>query len=240
MQGQRGGNGSTTAGMLARGGLLAGAALAGLFLLYGMTASTAAAKEQVGIYIGGEESEEEANRPKLEAESYPVVLHGESTSPHEFDFQFATLTCGNVEFFGDLTGAAAEFPLTTFFSLGSCKWSTGTSFTITANGCNDTVEVLNAGPPYVGAFGIECPPGKSFEFHTSILGTKCSAAIPPQSGLAGISFENVGAGSKRAVEMDIEVTELDFSLKGHPLICSAGEYENGTYTGSSTLRGYDE
>ncbi len=107
--------------------------------------------------------------------------------------------------------------------------------TITANGCETIATVSNEGPPYVGKFGVKCPAGKSFEVH----GKFCSVAIPAQTGLTGISYGNTGEGKNRAVQVTFNVSGLKYTLSGpEPEFCN-GTYENGTYTGTTTLNGYN-
>lgn len=224
--------------------LLVGVLLAGLILACATATNASAFGEQVGVYVAGEEAEEAENGPKLEAESYPVDLVGTSDTAHEFGFgEIASLECPWAEFVdgygtGGATAATSELPLWTFYPYFACQWSTGGSLTISANGCEDIVTIDNAGPPYVGKFGMECPEGWSYELHHEGLGLNCTAAIPAQSGLSTVSYENVGEGSEQAVQVEFDVSGMDYSITGGGA-CPVGEYENGTYTGTMTLRGYE-
>jgi len=220
--------------MLKRIGLLAGTILAA-FALIGAMASPAAAQEQVGVFLAGEESEEAEAQPRVEAESYPLELVGKSTTAHVFGFgEIASYNCPSAEFLGDLSGATSELDLAPVYPFFSCKLSTGGATTISSNGCEYAVTVDNAGPPYVGEFGLDCPEGFSYELHNQ---TGCSIVIPEQAGLDAIDYKNVGAGSERAVQVEFDVSGMTYSIVG-PFFCPKGKYEDGTYTGTMTLRGY--
>ncbi len=84
---------------------------------------------------------------------------------------------------------------------------------------------------------VVCPAGKSIEISpTPETGITCTVSIPSQSGLTGVSFENTGSGSSRAVTVNLNLTEVKHSTTGTPAeICKPGEYTNGTYTGSASF-----
>lgn len=226
-------------GTLARIGLIVGAVLAGIVLLFA-TASSASAKEQVGLYVTGEESEDEESQPRFEAEEYTAYLAGVSTTEHVYGFGLGTLECPWAEFSGQMTGPTPELVLASFYPYWACTTSSGGTVTITANGCEQIVTVSNSGPPYVGKFGITCPTESPYQFHINFGGGAiCTISIPPQTGLDEVSFENTGGGAERAVEVALNVSGLSHSFSGSVPGCT-GSYENGTYTGSYVLKAYDE
>jgi hypothetical protein len=215
--------------------LLASAILAGVVLL-AATASSASAKAQVGLYLAGEESGEKAKQPRFEAESYPAYIFSSEDKTYEYTVQAGTMKCPGGHS-GKLSGAASELFLAPTYIFSACTFGGSGNVTITANGCEHIVTVLNQGPPYVGQFGVKCPAGKSYEFHTP----NCTIAIPAQTGLTGVSYSNTGSGKSRAVQVTINVSGLKYSLKGpFPFGPCSGTHENGTYTGSMTLKGFDE
>jgi hypothetical protein len=226
---------------LKRIGLAAGAILAS-FMLLCVTASSASAKEQVGFYLAGAASEEIAKQPRFEAEKYTTYLHGESTTAHKYGFQGGTMECPYAEFFGNVTAKTSELALSTFYPYFACSNSLGAPMTINANGCEQLVTVSNAGPPYVGKWGMKCP-GQPYRFVFSLGGgLTCAVGILPQTGRDKVSYENTGEGKTRAVKVALNVSGIKYTLTSSPpgLEGCTGSFENGTYTGSFTLKGYNE
>lgn len=217
-----------------RTGLLVGAVLASLAML-SLASSSAEAKTDVGVYISGEASEEKAKQPKIEAESYPTDLIGPAVTEQVFTFKVGTWKCFGAEFHGELTGATAQLLLSPAY-LG-CTPPVGTP-QIRMNSCEFALPIANAGPPYVGQLDIVCPPTDEIEFqYTSVF--TCIIKIPPQTGLKNVSYTNTGSGNKRAVSVNFNITGLDYAVKG--LTCpKAGEYTDGTYTGTISVKGYHE
>lgn len=218
----------------ARIAMLVGAFLAAV-VLCGAMASTAAAKKQVGMFLSGEASAEAAKQPHFNAESYPAYLASASATSDRWETQLGTLECP-VDFSGAMSGSGSNLRLTKFVHYFSCKAPLG-PVTINWGGCEDTLDLLNAGPPYVAEYGLDCPAGNVYQFG---LGSLCVISLPDQSGLAQVDLENTGSGSSRAVNVDIEVTGLKYTLSGNTFFCKNGTYEDGTYTSSKTLKAYDE
>lgn len=219
--------------LLKRIGLLAGAMLVGVALL-AATASTASAAP-VGLFVAGEESEEAAKQPKFEAESYTANLNGIATSSHQFVFSAGKYNCGNASVTGQISSATAELPV--FQSFFACTF-TGFMATINQNGCQFVWHVDNAGPPYVGSIDIKCPTEKGIEITSWGGGMKiCTATIRPQTGLKGVSFANMGAGSGRTITATFNLSGIKYAQVAHIEggKCTTGEFENGTYTGGISL-----
>jgi hypothetical protein len=226
-----------SSGALQRIGVLAGAILAGVALMC-VTASGAAAKEQRAFFLAGEASGEEAKKPRFEGEIYPTYLFG--TSKPKFEYLGGQVLECPGDFSGQLKSAGPEVALTSFYYLGACKTG-GWALSITANGCENTLTVLNQGPPYAGNWGYKCPTGFYYEFHLSAFGIKCSIAIPSQTGLATVGLENTGTGKQRSIVAALKVSKLKYTMKGNsPEICRPGEYEDGTITDTLTLKGFNE
>jgi hypothetical protein len=214
-------------------GAIVGAILVSLALLGSMAA--AAQAKSVGVYVGGEESAEEAKQPKLEAESYPVSLHGTNSTAHVFGTKRGNWSCNVAEFNHEQSAATAAQAL--WMSYFQCTPPIGSWKAINANGCEYVLHVANAGPPYQGSLDLVCPAGKSYELVMTSGASTCTIAIPPQTGLKGVSLTNVGSGSERGVQVAFEVTGMSYSLVGPKLLCLAGSYTDGTYTGTMTLHG---
>lgn len=212
---------------------LVGAMLATVALL-GAAASSASA-EPVGLFIAGEKSEEVAKQPKFEAEKYTATVKSTALSEFEFVAQTGKLKCSEFAIPGTISAATSSFKTSQFF--WPCKFL-GLATTITANGCEFVLHVLNAGPPYVGTTDIVCPAGKAIEFTASSGGTKvCTLQMLPQTGVEGVSFQNTGAGSSRAITVNFKLTTMKYAQvpgMGIP-ICTAGEYTNGIFSASDSL-----
>lgn len=230
--------------MFRRLGLLVGAILASTALFCVITAS-ASAKEQRGFFLTGAKSEEVAKQPKFEAEIYPTYLSGSQETVHKWVFQGAKLTCPEVDFTGKLSSATPELSLVTFYHFSGCFFGSGGFLTILANGCEDTIKALNTGPPYVGEFGLKCPAGKSYELTQNFGGgLTCTYVIPAQTAVNTVSLANKGEGKKRGVQMVFNLSGLKYSIKTSsletPCAPNVGSYENGTYTGTILLNGFDK
>ncbi len=209
---------------------LVGAMLASVALL--ATASSASA-EPVGLFISGAKSEEVAKQPKFEAEKYTATVKSTALTGFQFVAQAGTLKCAELAISGTLAAASSELKYQQFF--GGCSFA-GLATTIQANGCEFRLHVLNAGPPYAGATDIVCPAGKALQFTAYFSGKPiCTLSLLPQTGVEGVSLENTGAGSARAVTASFNMTTVKYSQEGAPLLCKPGEYTNGAFTVSDSL-----
>ena len=230
--------------MLKRIGLLAGAILASTALFCVIVAS-ASAKEQRGFFLAGAKSEEVAKQPKFEAESYPTFVFGSQETEHKWGFQGTKIKCPNVDFSGNFSAATSELSLVTYYYFFSCSFSTGGYMTILANGCEDSIHVLNSGPPYVGEFALKCPAGQSYEYTQNFGGgVTCTYVIPAQTSVNTVSLANKGEGKKRGVQAVFNLSGVKYSIKTSsmftPCAPNVGSYENGTYTGTVLLNGFDK
>jgi hypothetical protein len=212
---------------------LVGAMLASVALL-GAAASDAAA-EPVGLFIAGSKSEEVAKQPKFEAEKYTATIASKALSTFAFTAQAGTLKCSELRLPGTISAATSELKFAQFFF--GCNLF-GFATEIRANGCELKVHVLNAGPPYVGTTDVLCPAGKGLEFVAVAAGmTKCTLQITGQTGVVGLSYENTGAGSGRAVTANFNLTGMKYTqIAGTGLgKCTGGEFTNGSFVVSDSL-----
>lgn len=211
---------------------LVGAVLAAAALL-GSTASSASAAP-VGFFIGGEKSEEASKQPKFEAEKYSASISATSLTTFVFTAQAGKYQCSNVEYEGTAPLAAASSTLPLWSRFLQCTF-VNLATELRPNGCGWALNTLNAGPPYVGTMDVVCPAGKAWEIAVSSGGFSCTLSIPAQKGLEGVSYENTGSGSARAVTMSLNLTGVKYSQAGSKFLCPTGEYTNGTYTGSASF-----
>jgi hypothetical protein len=223
---------------LPRFGVIAGALLACIALL-GVAASSAAAKEQRGFFVTGAESGEASKKPRFEAEKYSSFVLG--TGDEEYGFAIGSMTCPESEFSTTLASAASQLSLNGFRRYFSCKAPFGFNMTIMGNGCQDILTVSNAGPPYVGTYGLSCG---AQEYEYNLGNGSCRIRIPTQTVPASVEYSNSGEGTKRVVTADIEVSSLKYSISTerkifNPCYAHVGTYENGTYSNTMTIAAYD-
>lgn len=223
---------------LPRLGAIAGALLA-CMALFGALASNAAAKEQRGFFLAGEESGEAAKKPRFEAEKYSSFVQGFGTD--EYGFAIGTMTCPETEFSTTLSAASSELATNTFRKYFSCKTPFGFLLTINSSGCKDVLTVSNAGPPYVGTYGISCASG---EYEYNLGGGFCKIRIPSQTVPASVEYTNSGEGKKRTVTADVEASGLKYTISSEKPLFSPcktylGTYENGTYSNTIAISAYD-
>jgi hypothetical protein len=211
---------------------LAGAMLASVALL-AATASSASA-EPVGFFISGSKSEEVSKQPKFEAEKYTTSFKSKNLTGFQFVATPGKVKCSELNFSGTLSAASSELKPVQFFT--ACTWL-GMATLIHDNGCQFRLHVLNAGPPYVGTSDIVCPAGKALQFILSSEGVPyCTLNLLPQTGIPGVSYENTGAGSARAVTVTFTQTTVKYSQEGGiPGACPAGEFTNGALNASMSL-----
>jgi hypothetical protein len=192
--------------------------------------------KNAGVYMAGEKSEEAAKQPKLNAEKYPVSLLGSQTTALSFGVNAGSAKCSTIQFDGKLAAASAEQSLNSEYS-GCTVFGFGG--TIASNGCQYVLHVLNSGPPYTGTADIACPAGKSIEIVAKLAGVlKCKETISSQSGLEGVTFSTVGAGSERGVEVKFNLAGIKYTQtagEGAGSCKSAGAFSDGTLTGATTL-----
>jgi len=226
--------------MLRRIALLTTAILA-IAAMGATMAASAAAKEQVGVFVSGEESENEEEQPRFAAESYPAYLDGYSSGNLRWDVpagpSVEAIECP-LDFFGELSSATASLTLSKFVYYFSCKtMPEGFTVTVINAGCEDTFGLFNSGPPYMGTFGNQCGEEGYFTFN---LGSLCTVTLPHQLGLEDVSYETTGAGSERAIQASLEVEGLHYTVGGFAPFCGNGEYTEGSYSGTVVLEGFDE
>jgi hypothetical protein len=212
---------------------LVGAMLASVALL-GATASSASA-EPVGLFISGAKSEEEAKQPKFEAEKYTATISSNPLSSLTITAQTGVVNCSGLGFPDSISAATNHLQTYQFFS--GCVFQ-GLTTTITANGCEFNLNVLNAGPPYVGTTDIVCPAEKTLEISNYLNGKKrCTLQLQPQTGIPGVTYENTGSGSSRAVTVNFNLTTVKYNqVPAEPMLsCKAGEYTNGSFVTSMSL-----
>jgi subtilisin family serine protease len=185
-----------------------------------------------GLFMAGKESGEEANKPKLGAEKYPVSITGPQVTQHKLTVsKGAPLQCSKAQF--SASASAATSSLSLMPAMSSCT-GFGTAATWNMNSCSYKHNILNSGPPYAATMDISCSKaGDEIVIWTGI----CTVKIPAQTGLKGIALANAGSGSERSVTVTYSITGITFKEEG--LVCpEKGTHANGAYTGSTSLLGF--
>lgn len=180
--------------------------------------------QQSGVFVTGEESEEEGLQPRFAAEQYPQALLFEQDLEDEvvvFKTSGAQATCETGNWSSELGSAASSVALTATF--GNCSFL-GAPATVTMGNCKYVLNVANAGPPYVGTPEISCEAGDAI----GISRSGCTVVIGSQAADGNVAYENEGEASGRAVDVDVAASGVKYSKTG-PLCFLVGNGSNGTF-----------
>ena len=199
-----------------------------------------------GLFLAGEESEEQTGQPRFEVEGYPAELGGQQDpeDPLTLIFHGTPVTCEHVNFEGELAEAGPQAVLEG--GSDGCVATIGGFLelptSVDMNSCSYEVNLLNSGPPYSGSADITCGEGDAIEVLTYASAAKqeageplCSYSIGSQSGLEGLGLEGSGQGSERAVGFGFELSDIGYV--NNDLNSTCGEQETGTatYSGGANL-----
>jgi uncharacterized protein YrzB (UPF0473 family) len=191
---------------------------------------------QVGVWV---------SNPELHSETEPTLLTAEQTESDLLNTNAGEITCSNITYEGTvstkttttatLRPAYSECHLIFFFTFTA---------TINTNGCAYVVSIeAGENPENEAEVEIECPSGKVIEVTGSSVEPfgGCTVTVPPQKGLKKATFTNKGAGKERHLKMDLNLTGIEYSEHGEFCAFEEGSTKttaNGTYKGSTTVRGY--
>lgn len=188
----------------------------------------------LGFFLAGEASEEESEQPRFEAEHYLRAIDGGGLPTFVTD-DGGSIVCEDTGLHGSISGPSKQLTLDATYGACVTTASGGGKFptSVAMNGCTYTLTAENAGPPYSGVWGIDCPTGKQVEFILTINkeGATCAIRMDTQSGLSGVSLANVGSGPDRGVAIDAEVAGVAYE--------GCGVSGTGTWTGEPTLMGVE-
>ncbi len=189
----------------------------------------------VGLYIAGEKSAEEAKQPKFNAEEYSVIISGSQTEENVFQLPSAgEIHCEAWVGSGWLSQATSAPVLAP--TLSECE-AIGRAATIRTNGCTFVFHVANASAPYTGSQELSCATGKSLEAvaYSSPGVTLCTVTLPPQT-IGVVSYVNKGTGYGRYVSSTTSGSELQYSVSGGNGSCGKeGSFTGGEYVGAFKL-----
>ncbi|HEX7280182.1 MAG TPA: hypothetical protein VF255_11245 [Solirubrobacterales bacterium] len=165
-------------------------------------------------------------------------VRGEQHSTEDtFTVNAGTVRCSHATYTGTQSTATASTQ-TVAPTYSGCKAFGFVNTTIDPNGCGYVFSL--SGTPVSGAapggVTIECPAGQVI----TVTAFNCWVTVGPQTRATGITYTNLGAGKTRDVTVDVNLTGLTYTQhsKSFPG-CTNGTFNNGTYTGAATVRGFD-
>ncbi len=164
------------------------------------------------------------------ADAYPAPFAGNQNAGEQHVAQLMGLpfSCGTAQFSGTLTGLSTQ--LTANATYSSCKWSEYYAL-VKMNSCSYTFHTTNG-------MGVSCKKaGEKIEITAYLFANYtyplCTASIAAQSGHKEVKYTNVGSGTGRGIDLDMNVSGLEYSTQGP--YCETKSYSDGTYVGGSTL-----
>jgi hypothetical protein len=171
-----------------------------------------------------------------EAESYPATISGTQVEgKHTFQTAANTLSCTTFDFQGTLSGSVSELALTGAPS--GCSTAGIIVMNVAMNGCTfnfGSGKELGAAL-FAGSAQIVCPAGKEIVWTAST--GNCTAKIPPQVFAGTVNLENMATAPK-SVKLSTAASGIHYTLNpssGCLNKPAPGTYENGVYSGTTTL-----
>jgi Concanavalin A-like lectin/glucanases superfamily len=178
----------------------------------------------------------EVHVPRIEAESYPATLKGKGLKT--FTTSFGAFECAESGLQASEASAARQFALSAEYS-GCTATKSKTFSTVTMNSCHYNLAVSNAGPPYLGSWGVACEKeGDAIElkaFSESGGSLLCTAKVSSQAGLAGLGLLNTGEGAKRGIAINGEIKGVKYELNGGSSCKTPEVRTDGVFSGEAAL-----
>jgi hypothetical protein len=191
-----------------------------------------------------------ASADKLEAESYPVVLTGTKV-PHTetstgtvktFDLyknDVGTYECKQSSYIGAQSSTDNKTTITLSVSRSECVF-VGLKVVVDMNECDYRFRI-GGSTSTTGTLDIICPAGKEIT-ETVFPGASpsCIIHIPPQEGLVGITYSNLGVGTTREITVKVDISTIKYSMTegiGIARCATVDNTTNGVWEGAFTLTG---
>ncbi|MBA3866100.1 MAG: hypothetical protein H0X42_07115 [Solirubrobacterales bacterium] len=139
------------------------------------------------------------------------------------------------------TAAKTSTSVTLTPTYAGCK-AFGVKATVNPEGCTYTLTLVTGGiSPYPITTDIKCPAGKKIT--VTPTGLSCTITVGEQTGLKGITATNVGTEPTH-IEANINITgangKIAYTKTGTECPEGPGSGTNGTYTGHSTITGFED
>lgn len=193
-----------------------------------------------GLYMAGEESEKEADQPRIATTETGKFMGGEVSPQAPFTVletpKTGAVVCQEGGFYGGQISPSEpkqSFYLSALYGFSECELE-GLSTTVKMNGCRYAYSIANAGPPYVGSVDeIECAAGKGIE---AVVTGYCTLKIPGQSLEGSATYEETAYEGSGAVEAAASSAGVAFEkVPGSGPWCFLFESGSGSFNGSVTL-----
>lgn len=178
--------------------------------------------------------------PYLTGESLPVWTEDAVTPSNQITIKAAggSVVCSS----GSIAGAVAKtetrsLDLTPY--LTECKmWGLGVSPTA-VYGCELNLGIENAGPPYTAAASLASCWNEAGAFVIEDKHGLCKVSMfPSEAQPQTASLVNTGSGSSRAVEAELNITNIKYTAEHNSIWCplNKGTKYNGAISGATTIR----
>lgn len=166
--------------------------------------------------------------PRFTSDFYPGSLAGVQSQEHEITFEVGGLTCEDIAFSGQATGASSKLALDA--SNENCLLSGIIPVTVDMNSCHYEFNALSGSGPFTATQDVVCSQkGDGIDVD---LESKPCIRIPGQSGLKGVQLSNVTSSGVTSVKITSQIKGLTYSLS---LPCGSGTRTDGTYEGATTV-----
>ncbi|HMJ71911.1 MAG TPA: hypothetical protein VK471_00955 [Solirubrobacterales bacterium] len=157
----------------------------------------------VGVYLANQQIE-----PPLvfSTEGYSWSIESESAVEMKMNMGGTGIECSAFKANGSLPVASDRLGL----SVSQWTCALGNQFNVNMNGC--TLEAQATGKGHSSAWGVlnvNCPGGAAITF-SALWGT-CNVSIPAQTNRSGLTFETIGSGASRKVDVGMNVTGLKYT-----------------------------
>jgi hypothetical protein len=181
-----------------------------------------------GLYLANEQIA--AGPTLLRAENYPAFVGSNSNSSTLLKTNNYPIKGTFALEYASLSTASNELAIEP--RLSGFRWY-GILVTFNNNGC---YFVMHFASEASGTLDLKCPVGSAITMTPP--GSTCQLQIPAQSGLGDVSFQNVGTGTSRTVQVSLDLHGFEYSETGGS--CSPeGTFENGALSSVVTLQGFD-
>ncbi|HET8814966.1 MAG TPA: hypothetical protein VFM51_08420 [Solirubrobacterales bacterium] len=163
------------------------------------------------------------------AAEYPATITGQNVGVHELTTEIGVMEC-EMTFDGPLVEPSETLTVVPTYGTG-CTIE-GLMVHVSNNGCDF---LLHAGETLGehevgGTMDIQCPVGNAIDFEITAM-MFCHLTVPAQEGLA-VKFQN--STMFPDAHLNTNVQGLTYRLDpGCPVV---GNYNNGTYTGTTTVK----
>jgi hypothetical protein len=182
---------------------------------------------------------------------YPTIFEGEQGTENVFTTTTGSVKCTTAKFVyrnGETmqeaginyvigTNTAASETASLHPEYTGCK-AFGVKATVTTTGCNYLFHVTNAASPFTLSTDIAC--SGTNKITVVPTGVDCTITVGPQTGITGLSAVNAGAGATEDITVTINSGNITYTETGTNCHINGATDNNGSYTGTATIKGYED